>query len=133
MIFPNLPVKDLGRATDFYTKLGFEKNAQFSDENASSIVISDTIVVMLLKDDYFKTFTTKTIADTTKQAEVLLALSRDSREDVDDLVDKALAAGGKQPREAQDLGFMYQRSFEDPDGHTWEVFHMDPAAVVASD
>ena len=129
MIFPNLPVKDLERATDFYTNLGFEKNPQFSDENVSSIVISDTIVVMLLKHEYYSTFTKKAIADSSAQSEVLLGLSADSREDVDALVDKATAAGGKEPREAQDLGFMYGRAFEDLDGHTWEVFHMNPSYV----
>ena len=129
MIFPNLPVQDLERATEFYTNLGFEKNQQFSDENASSIVISDTIVVMLLQQDYFKTFTKKAITDTSSQTEMLLALSRDSKEDVDDLVDRAITAGGKEPREAQDQGFMYGRAFEDPDGHTWEVFYMDPSYV----
>jgi predicted lactoylglutathione lyase len=129
MIFPNLPVKDLERATTFYTQLGFEKNPQFSDENASSIVISDTIVVMLLRHEYFSTFTKKTIADSTAQTEVLLGLSADSKEDVDTLVGKAIAAGGSEPRETQDLGFMYGRAFEDLDGHTWEVFYMDPSAI----
>jgi predicted lactoylglutathione lyase len=129
MIFPNLPVKDLDRATAFYTQLGFEQNPQFSDENASAIVISDTIVVMLLRNEYFSTFTKKSIADATKQAEMLLALSQDSKEDVDGLVGKAVAAGANESREAQDLGFMYSRAFDDPDGHTWEVFHMDPSYV----
>jgi predicted lactoylglutathione lyase len=92
-------------------------------------VISDTIVVMLLKHNYYSTFTKKSIVDATAQSEVLLALSADSREDVDALVNKAMAAGGKEPREAQDLGFMYGRAFEDLDGHTWEVFHMDPNYV----
>lgn len=102
---------------------------QLSDENAFSIVISDEIVVMLLTREYFSTFISKSIADAKTQTEVLLALSADSHETVDALVAKAFAAGGTEPREPQDLGFMYGRPFEDLDGHTWEIFYMDLSAA----
>ncbi|WP_155057792.1 VOC family protein [Streptomyces blattellae] len=130
MIFVNLPVNDLDASKKFFTELGYSINAQFSDENASSIVISDTIVAMLLSKPFYATFTQKEIADATKTSEVLIALSAESREKVDELVEKALAAGGTEPREAQDQGFMYGRAFDDLDGHTWEVVWMDPAAVT---
>ncbi|MEV0096660.1 VOC family protein [Streptomyces sp. NPDC050738] len=129
MIFVNLPVKDLEVSKAFFTKLGYTVNAQFTDENASSIVISDTIVVMLLKEDFFKTFTTRTIADTATTVESITCLSAESREAVDTLVDTALSAGGSAAQEPQDHGFMYGRSFLDPDGHHWEVMWMDPAAI----
>ncbi|HET9379743.1 MAG TPA: VOC family protein [Streptomyces sp.] len=129
MIFVNLPVNDLDASKTFFTALGYPINAQFSDEKAASLVISDTIVVMLLKKEFYATFTSKEIADATKTSEVLLCLSAESREKVDELVAKALAAGGTEPREPQDQGFMYGRAFEDPDGHTWEVMWMDPAAI----
>lgn len=129
-IFVNLPVKDLAKSTEFFTKLGYTKNDQFSDENASSIVISDSIYVMLLKEPFYKTFTRKEIADTTTTNEAILALSADSREEVDELADKALAAGGQPSNDPMEEGFMYGRSFQDLDGHLWEVFWMDPAAVA---
>lgn len=129
MIFVNLPVNDLGASKKFFTELGYTINPQFSDDNAASIVISDTIVAMLLTKAFYATFTQKEIADATKTSEVLVALSSESREKVDELVDKALAAGGSPAGQTQDLGFMYGRSFDDLDGHTWEVVWMDPAAV----
>ncbi|UIX30447.1 VOC family protein [Streptomyces sp. GQFP] len=129
MIFVNLPVNDLGASKKFFTELGYTINPQFSDDNAASIVISDTIVAMLLTKAFYGTFTQKEIADATKTSEVLVALSAESREKVDELVDKALAAGGSPAGQTQDLGFMYGRSFDDLDGHTWEVVWMDPAAV----
>lgn len=128
-IFVNLPVKDLNRSVEFFTKLGFTFNAQFTDENATCMVISDTIYAMLLVEKFFKTFTKKEIADATKTTEAIIALSMDSRERVDEIGDKALAAGGKESNETQDHGFMYTRSFQDPDGHIWEIFYMDPAHV----
>ncbi|MGW6952525.1 VOC family protein [Streptomyces xanthophaeus] len=129
MIFVNLPVKDLEASKAFWGKLGYSFNAQFSDENTASMVISDTIVAMLLAEARYKDFTHKVIADATKTSEVLLCLSAESRTKVDELVDGALAAGATEPRPAQDHGFMYGRAFDDLDGHTWEIMWMDPAAV----
>ncbi|NJP52874.1 VOC family protein [Streptomyces sp. SBST2-5] len=129
MIFVNLPVSDLAASRKFFTELGYSINEQFSDENAASVVISDTIVAMLLTKEYYSTFTKKEIVDATKASEVLIALSAESREKVDELVDKAIAAGGSPSGETQDHGFMYSRAFDDLDGHTWEVVWMDPAAV----
>ncbi|MFJ2701666.1 VOC family protein [Streptomyces sp. NPDC087428] len=129
MIFVNLPVKDLETTKGFFGKLGFSFNPQFSDENTACLVISDTIFAMLMAEPRFKDFTKKEIADASKTTEVLLALSAESREKVDELADAALAAGGSPANEPQDLGFMYGRSFQDPDHHIWEVMWMDPAAV----
>jgi len=128
-IFVNLPVKDLKKSIDFFTKLGYTFNAQFTDENATCMIISDTIYVMLLVEPFFKTFTSKGICDTSKHTEMLLCLSAESKQKVDELVGKAVAAGATTPREAQDQGFMYSHGFEDLDGHTWEIMWMDPAAV----
>ncbi|MFC4468585.1 VOC family protein [Streptomyces xiangluensis] len=129
MIFVNLAVNDLDASKKFFTELGYEINKQFSDENCASIVISDTIVAMIMTKQRYSDFTNKEIADSTKTSEVLLCLSAESREKVDELVDKAVAAGGTETREPQDYGQMYGRSFDDPDGHTWEIMWMDPAAV----
>ncbi|CAM5377594.1 VOC family protein [Streptomyces pilosus] len=129
MIFVNLPVADLDASKKFFTELGYSINPQFSDENTASVVISDTIIAMLLTRQKYAQFTKKEIVDATKSSEVLLALSAESREKVDELVEKALAAGGSTAGETQDLGFMYGRSFDDLDGHTWEVAWMDPAAL----
>ncbi|MFD3498154.1 VOC family protein [Streptomyces sp. NPDC058676] len=129
MIFVNLPVNDLDASKKFFTELGYSINPQFSDDNAASVVISDTIVAMLLTKPFYATFTKKEIADATKTSEVLVALSAESREKVDELVEKALAAGGSPAGETQDHGFMYGRSFDDLDGHTWEVVWMDPSAI----
>ncbi|MEE1728402.1 VOC family protein [Streptomyces microflavus] len=129
MIFVNLPVKDLATSKGFFEKLGYGINPQFSDDKTACVVLSDTIFVMLLTEPRFKDFTKKDIADASRTAEVILALSADSREKVDELADAALAAGGSPAGETQDLGFMYGRSFQDPDHHIWEVMWMDPAAV----
>ncbi|MER6025560.1 VOC family protein [Streptomyces sp. NPDC001851] len=129
MIFVNLPVNDLDASKKFFTELGYTINPQFSDEKAASVVISDTIFVMLLTKPFYATFTKKEIADATTTSEVLVCLSAESREKVDELVDKAIAAGGTASGPTQDHGFMYGRAFDDLDGHTWEVMWMDPAAV----
>ncbi|WP_327367325.1 VOC family protein [Streptomyces sp. NBC_01217] len=129
MIFVNLPVKDLETTKTFFGKLGYSFNPQFSDENTACLVISDTIFAMLLTEPRFKDFTKKEIVDASKSVEVMLALSAESREKVDELVDTALASGGSPANEPVDLGFMYGRSFEDPDHHIWEVVWMDPSAV----
>ncbi|MFF9278347.1 VOC family protein [Streptomyces griseosporeus] len=129
MIFVNLPVSDLDASKKFFTGLGYSINPQFSDDNAASVVISDTIVAMLLTKPFYATFTDKEIADATKSSEVLIALSAESREKVDELVDRALSLGGTSTGKTQDLGFMYGRSFDDLDGHTWEVIWMDPSAI----
>lgn len=129
MIFVNLPVADLDASKKFFTGLGYSINPQFSDENAASVVISDTIVAMLLTKPFYATFTDKEIVDATKSSEVLVALSAESREKVDELVDRALSLGGTSTGKTQDLGFMYGRSFDDLDGHTWEVIWMDPSAI----
>ncbi|WP_033321132.1 VOC family protein [Streptomyces yerevanensis] len=129
MIFVNLAVNDLDTSKKFFTELGYEINKQFSDEHCASVVISDTIVAMIMDKQRYADFTKKEIADSTKTSEVLLCLSAESREKVDELVEKALAAGGSPAGETQDHGFMYGRAFDDPDGHTWEIMWMDPAAV----
>ncbi|WP_329569849.1 VOC family protein [Streptomyces sp. NBC_01361] len=129
MIFPNLAVNDLDASKKFFTELGYSINPQFSDETCASVVVSEHIVVMLLTKEKYAGFTKKTIVDSTKSTEVLLCLSAESREKVDELVDKAIAAGGTETGEKQDHGFMYGRAFDDPDGHTWEIMWMDPAAV----
>jgi uncharacterized protein len=128
-IFVNLPVKDLPRAIEFYQGLGFTLNPQFTDENAACIVISEEIFAMLLTHAYFQTFTPKPISDAAKTTEVLLALSRDSRQQVNETVKNAVAGGGSTYAEAKDHGFMYQHGFQDPDGHLWELIFMEPAAV----
>ena len=129
MIFVNLPVTDLARATAFYQAIGAEKNEQFCDDTASCMVFSETIHAMLLTHDKFRQFTPKKIADANETSEVLICISADSREEVDAITAKALAAGGREPRQRQDYGFMYGRSFEDPDGHIWEPMWMDMAAA----
>lgn len=125
-IFVNLPVRNLASAIAFYQAIGAEQNLQFSDDTAACMVISDTIFVMLLTHAKWATFTSKPIVDAHRDSEVMLALSCDSRAAVDTLTDAAGAAGGKADvNPKQDLGFMYDRSFEDVDGHIWEAFHMD--------
>jgi uncharacterized protein len=128
-IFVNLPVKDLKQSVEFFTQLGYTFNKQFTDESATCMVISDDIFAMLLEHERFKTFTPKPICDATKNTEVLVALSCESRAQVDELVRKAVAAGGTTYKEAQDHGFMYAHGFQDLDGHIWEVFYMEPGAV----
>ncbi|GMU06307.1 VOC family protein [Corallococcus caeni] len=128
-IFVNLPVESLDRAVGFFTKLGYTFNPQFTDANATCMVISEDIYVMLLVKPFFKSFIKKDISDAKKATEVIIALTAESRAAVDALMEKALAAGAKETKEKMDQGFMYQRSFEDLDGHQWESFWMDPAAV----
>jgi uncharacterized protein len=129
MIFPNLPVKDLDRSVAFFTKLCFSFDERFTDETATAMIVNEQATVMLLVESRFKDFTKKELVDATKATEAILALSADSREEVDELADEALAAGGSPANEPMDLGFMYGRSFNDPDGHLWEFFWMDPAAL----
>ena len=128
-IFVNLPVKDLARTKEFFTKMGFTFNAQFTDENATCMIISENIFAMLLVEKFFKTFISKEICNTSKDAEAIIALSVESREKVDQLMKKALDAGGSEPRKTQDHGWMYGRNFQDPDGHLWEVFWMDESMI----
>lgn len=128
-IFVNLAVRDLDRSVEFFRQLGFEFNAQFTDESASCMVVGDGAFVMLLVHDRFKDFTKKPIVDSHAQTEVLVAVSAESREAVDAMVNAALAAGGSPANEPQDHGFMYGGSFQDPDGHIWEVVWMDPGHV----
>lgn len=128
-IFVNLPVKDLNKSKDFFAKLGFTFNPQFTNEKAVCMVISEDIYAMLLLESFFKTFIKKEIANTKTSTEVLLALSQENKKSVDETLRKAIDAGAKEAREPQDLGFMYGRSFEDLDGHIWEMFWMDPKAV----
>jgi predicted lactoylglutathione lyase len=128
-IFVNLPVKDLGRSTAFFTGLGFSLDQRFSDEDASCLVISDDIYAMLLTEPFFRTFTTRDIPDTSQTAEAIVALEVGSRGRVDELTDRALGSGGALAGEPMEEDGMYGRRFEDLDGHLWEVFHMDPAVV----
>jgi hypothetical protein len=128
-IFVNLPVKNLNRSIEFFTKLGFKFNPQFTDENATCMIVGEDIFVMLLVEKFFKTFTKKEISDATKSTEVILALTADSRGEVDEMINKVIKAGGIEPNEPQDHGWMYGRSFQDIDGHLWEVFYMDSSAV----
>lgn len=128
-IFVNLPVKDLGKTIEFFKKLGFEFNPQFTDENATCMVVNENIFVMLLVEKFFKTFTQKEICDTTKNTEVITALSTESREKVDQMLENVIKAGGKEYRKPQDHGWMYGRSFEDLNGHIWEIIYMDEKAL----
>ena len=128
-LFVNLAVKDLDRSVDFFTKLGFSFDPRFTDETATCMLVGEDAYVMLLTESKFKEFTRKELADPAAQTEAILAMTAESREEVDALADKALEAGGSHAIEPMDLGFMYGRSFHDPDGHLWEVFWMDPAAL----
>ena len=133
MIFVNLPVKDLAASIRYYKAIGCEQNMQFSNEQAAMMVWSETISFMLLTHEYFGTFTAKRIADAQQTCEVLLALSRDSREEVDSITQAAAANGGKADvRPPQDMGFMYGRAFQDPDGHVFEPMWTDMAAAQAA-
>jgi uncharacterized protein len=124
-IFVNLPVKDLGKSMEFFKELGFSFNPQFTDETAACMVLGETNYVMLLTNEKFKEFTPKEICDATRSTEVLVALSCENRPRVDELVRKAVAAGGSTYNEPKDYGFMYTHGFQDLDGHIWELFHMD--------
>ncbi len=128
-IFVNLPVKDLAKSVTFFTHLGYSFNPQFTDENATCMIISDEIFVMLLVEPFFKSFTKKELVDTSKSTEVILCLSAGDKEQVDLLVKKAVEAGGSVPNPKQDQGFMYSHGFQDLDGHLWEIMYMDPAAL----
>jgi predicted lactoylglutathione lyase len=131
MIFVNLPVADLPKSMAFYEAIGFTNNPQFTNDQAASMMWSDTIVVMLLRHDFWKTFTTKTIPNAHESAQVALCVNLESRDAVDAIVEAAATAGGKvDANPAQDHGFMYQRSFEDPDGHAWEPMWMDPKVAA---
>ncbi len=131
-IFVNLPVKDLNKSIEFFTKLGYSFNAQFTDQTATCMIVSEAIFVMLLTHDKFKTFIPKKICDATKSTEVLVALSADSREKVDEIVSKAVDSGGTTYSESKDYGFMYQHGFQDLDGHIWELIYMEPGAINQS-
>ena len=128
-IFVNLPVKDLNKAVAFFTRLGFTFNPQFTDENATCMIVGKDIFVMLLVEKFFKTFTSKEICDTAKDAEAIVALSAESREKVDEMISKVTEAGGRESRKPQDYGWMYGRGFQDIDGHLWEIFYMDESAA----
>jgi predicted lactoylglutathione lyase len=125
-IFVNLPVKDLNKSVEFFTKLGYTFNPQFTNEQATCMIVSDTIYVMLLVEPFFKTFCTKDIADSTKVVEAIICLSAESREAVDEILSKALAAGATTTKDKIDYGWMYSCSFQDIDGHLWEYAWMDP-------
>ncbi|MBX3586348.1 MAG: VOC family protein [Ramlibacter sp.] len=128
-IFVNLPIKNMASSQAFFKSLGFSFNPQFTNEQGACMVVADNIFVMLLIEPFFQTFTKKPVADATKSTEVLVCLSCESRAEVDDLVKKAVAAGGTTPNPPQDHGFMYAHSFTDLDGHGWELVYMDPAAT----
>jgi uncharacterized protein len=128
-IFLNLPVRDLDRSVAFFTGLGLTFNPQFTDKNATCMIVGENIFVMLLVEDFFRTFTRKDICDATKSTEAITCLSADSRAHIDELVAKAVAGGATTPMPAQDHGFMYQHGFQDLDGHLWELAYMEPGAT----
>lgn len=128
-IFVNLPVSNLNKSMEFFTRLGFTFNAQFTDETATCMIVSEEIFIMLLTQEKFKTFTPKEICDATKSTEVLVCLSCESRDKVDEMVRKAVTAGGTAPMDSKDYGFMYQHGFQDLDGHLWELIYMEPSAI----
>ena len=132
-IFVNLPIKDLNKTVEFFTKLGFTFNPQFTDQNATCMIIGENIFIMLLVEKFFKTFTKKEICDATKDAEVIVAFSAESREKVDQMISMVIDAGGRESRAPQDYGWMYGRGFQDIDGHLWEIFHMDESALKKSE
>ena len=129
-IFVNLPVKDLKRSMEFFTKLGYKFNPQFTDETAACMIVSDDIYVMLLTQGKFKEFTPKTICDATKSTEVLVCLTCETRDEVDTMVRKAVAAGGTTYAQSKDYGFMYQHGFQDLDNHMWELIYMEPNGIA---
>src|SRR5687767_5320512 len=128
-IFVNLPVKDLNRSIEFFTALGYTFNQQFTDDKATCMIVGENIFVMLLVEPYFKTFTDKEVSDAKSATEVILALPCDTREEVDEMVGRAISAGGRTIREPQDYGWMYQHGFEDINGHLWEVLYMDETTM----
>ena len=131
-IYVNLPVKSLSRAMEFFAKLGFSFNPQFTDETAACMMIGEDISVMLLTEAKFKAFAPRPISDAKKSTEVLVCLSAESREKVDEMVRKAVEAGGSTYNEPQDYGFMYGHGFQDLDGHVWEIMCMEPRAASTS-
>ena len=128
-IFVNLPIKNMERSQAFFKALGFSFNPQFTNEQGACMIVAEDIYVMLLTEPFFAGFTKKPVADAKKSTEVLLCLSCSSRAEVDELVRKAVAAGGTAPNAPQDHGFMYGHGFEDLDGHQWELMYMDPDAA----
>ena len=128
-IFVNLPVKDLNKTIEFFTKLGFTFNPQFTDENAACMIVGENIFVMLLVEKFFKTFTKKEISDASKSTEMIVAVTVESREAVDQLLNKVVEAGGKESREREDYGWMYGRYFEDINGHLWDIAYVDESAM----
>lgn len=128
-IFVNLAVKDLDKSVEFFSKLGFTFNPEFTNENATSMIIGENIFAMLLTEKFFSTFTNKQLVDAKATTEVINAFSMGSRQEVDDIVAKAVAAGGRQYKEVEDHGWMYGNNFEDLDGHQWEFFYMDESAM----
>ncbi len=130
-LFVNLPVRDLTKSVDFFTTLGFTFNPQFTDERAACMIVSDDAFVMLLVEDFFNTFTNKRTCNSMTHSEAIIAMSVDSKQQVDDLVNNAFAAGAQPANEPVEEGFMYGWSFQDLDGHLWEVIHMDPKATAA--
>jgi uncharacterized protein len=130
MIFVNLPVADVAASTAFYEAIGFTRDPRFSGEHAVSMIATGGVVVGLLTQDFYRTLTPKRIADARTESQMLLALSCDTRDAVDAIAAAALAAGGREAHGAEDQGFMYSRGFEDPDGHGWGPFWMDPSALA---
>ncbi|GAA4592010.1 VOC family protein [Planotetraspora phitsanulokensis] len=130
-IYVNLPVKDLAVSKDFFAGLGFSFDPRFADENMECMLIGEDSFVMLQAEPYFRTFTKKDVADAGSVTEVIVALGAESRERVDDMVDAALASGGRPSKDTLDLGFVYTRAFEDLDGHLWEATYLDPSALQA--
>ncbi|GAA4332803.1 VOC family protein [Mucilaginibacter gynuensis] len=128
-IFVNLPVKDLNRSVEFFTAIGYTFNPQFTNENATCLILGDNIFAMLLVEPFFQSFTKKDIVDTAKGNEVIVCLSADSRDEVDAFVSKAVAAGGTVAGEKEDHGWMYGHGFQDLDGHLWEMSYMDMSAL----
>lgn len=124
-IFVNLPVKDLNKTKEFFTSIGFEFNEQYSDNKAACLVIGENIYAMLLLEQFFQSFTNQPVTDTETSREVIIAISADSRVQVDEIVTKAIEAGGKPANDPMDHGFMYSWSFQDVDGHLWEVLYME--------
>lgn len=129
-IYVNLPIKDLKKSVDFFTKLGFTFNAEFTDDKATCMIVGENIYAMLLTEGFFKTFTSKALVDAKKSTEVINCIALDSQEAVDGMVKAAVAAGGSAPSEVKDHGFMYQHGFEDIDGHIWELVYLRPAPTA---
>jgi predicted lactoylglutathione lyase len=131
-IFVNLPVSDLNKSVEFFTQLGFTFNPQFTDETATCMIVSEDIFVMLLTREKFRTFTPNEVCDATKSTEVIICLSCENRAKVDEITGKAVAAGAASPMGSKDYGFMYQNSFQDLDGHLWELVYMEPGTEMQS-